>query len=202
LIQDVTRDLAESFDMDKPEGALVAKVLPESPAERAGIQVGDVIAEFNGRNVLSSSNLPPIVGSTPVGKRVPVVVMRSGKNVKLKVTLGELPDEGEQLASRAEEEAARTSRLGVAVVELTAEQRAELELEEAGVLVAGVEKGPAADAGLRKGDVILRINNRPVASVKAFEAVVKDLPAGKSVPVLLQRRGGPIFMALKVPEQE
>ena len=201
IIQDVTRDLAESFSMDKPQGALVAKVLPDSPAQSSGIQVGDVIVNFNGREVVSSTNLPPIVGSTPVGKKVPVRVMRDGKSKQLYVKLGELPDQEPQQASAAPSQMSKTSRLGIAVMDLSAEQRAELELDKQGVLVEGVEAGAAADAGIRKGDVILRLNNEAVTGSKQFAKLVKALPAGKSVPVLVQRRGGPTFMAMKVPEE-
>ncbi len=202
IIQDVTRELAESFGMGKPQGALVSKVLPDSPAEKSGLKVADVIMEFNGHEVISSTDLPPIVGTTPVGKKVPVLVMRDGKQVRINVKLGELPDQEPKLAADESAKATRTSRLGIAVVDLTKEQRTELELEKEGVLVEAVEKGAAADAGIRQGDVILRMNNRAVKNASDFKAMVKDLPAGKSVPVLVQRRGGPTFLALKVPKSE
>ncbi len=200
IIQDVTRELAESFGMSKPQGALISKVLPDSPAEKNKLQVGDVILEFNGKRVISSTDLPPIVGSTPVGDKVPVLVMRDGKRTTLKVQLGELPDEDRKVASTETPKATKTSRLGVSVADLSPQQREELELESGGVLVEQVEKGAAADAGIRQGDVILRLNNEPVKDARDFGKQVKKLPAGKNVPVLVQRRGGPSFLALKVPK--
>ena len=202
LIQDVTRDLAESFGMKKPEGALVAKVLPDSPAAKAGLQVGDVIVSFNGKEIVQSSALPPVVGSTPVGKRVPVKVIRNGRKQTLWVVLGELPEKVAEIERAGESEVVQSNRIGAKVADLTAEQRKELELKEGGVLVEEVGPGAAAKAGIRSGDIILRIDGKPVKDVKSFEKMIDKLPAGKSVAVLVQRRGGPIFLALKVPEKK
>ncbi len=199
LIQDVTLDLAESFGMSKPQGALIAKVMPDSPAQEAGLQVGDVVLAFNGKQIDRSSSLPPVVGSTPVGKRVPIKVMRDKRTQTLWIKLGELPDKDKKIAKAAESKVASDNRLGVQVADLTADQRKELDLE-GGVLVDGVGEGPAAHAGIRQGDIIVRINNTPIQDVEQFEKMIRKLPAGKSVPVLVQRRGGPIFLALKVPK--
>ncbi len=201
LIQDVTLDLAESFGMSKPQGALIAKVMPDSPAEKAGLQVGDVVLAFNGKEIDRSSSLPPIVGRTPVGKRVPVKIMRNKRTQTLWVKLGELPDKDKQIAKAAESKVASDNRLGVQVADLTEDQLKELELD-GGVLVEEIGEGPAADAGIRQGDIILRIDGKAVKNVDQFEKMIKKLPAGKSVPVLIQRRGGPIFLALKVPKKD
>jgi serine protease Do len=201
LIQDVTLDLAESFGMSKPQGALIAKVLPDSPAEQANFQVGDVVLEFNGKEVERSSSLPPVVGSTPVGKKVPVKVMRDGRAQTLWVKLGELPEQDRQIAKAKESKTKSDNRLGVLVADLTKEQLDELELD-GGVLVEQVDQGAAADAGVRQGDVIVRIDNKPVKDVDEFEKMMKQLPAGKSVAILVQRRGGPIFLAMKVPPEK
>ncbi|WP_455205674.1 DegQ family serine endoprotease [Kaarinaea lacus] len=202
LIQDVTRELAESFDMDKPRGALIAKVLPNSPAEEYGFMVGDIVTSFNGRNILRSSNLPPVVGLTPVGKEVDVEILRDGKVKKLKIKIGELPEEDQQLASSTEiaPKEAKDNRLNVAVADLSGEQRKQLDIKENGVIVKNIDSGPARKAGVRKGDVILMINNEDVKNAKQFKELIEDLPVGKSVPLLIQRRGGPVFLALKVPE--
>ncbi|VAW79364.1 HtrA protease/chaperone protein [hydrothermal vent metagenome] len=199
LIQDVTLDLAESFGMSKPQGALIAKVMPNSPAEKAKFQVGDVVLAFNGKEIDRSSSLPPVVGSTPVGKRVPVKVMRNKRSQTLWIELGELPDKDKKIAKAAESKVTSDNRLGVQVADLTADQRKELDLE-GGVLVDSIGEGPAANAGIRQGDIILRINSELVKDVDQFEKMIKKLPVGKSVPVLVQRRGGPIFLALKVPK--
>ena len=201
LIQDVTRELAESFGMEKPEGALIAKVLPESPAEKAGFEVGDIVLEFGGRHVNRSSELPPIVGSTQVGDRVPVQILRNGKSRTLNVLIAELPEEDElKLASRAPEEGATADKLGLTVIDLTEEQREKHEIKEHGVLVEKVKSGPASRAGVREGDIILMLNNTKVKDSDHFKELAKDLPKEKAVSVLVQRQGNPIFLALKADE--
>lgn len=149
LIQDITLDLAESFGMKQPRGALVAKVLPDSPARAAGIKVGDVIVTFNGKDIKNSASLPPIVGSTKVGVYVPVKVIRNRKEVVVKVKLGELPDD--DAITRADKPAAETTnRLGMSVVDLTDEQKEELELDK-GVLVQQLVDGAASRGGDSQG---------------------------------------------------
>lgn len=202
LIQDVTRELAESFGMKKPRGALVAKVLPDSPAEKAGFEVGDVVIKFDNKKIVRSSNLPPVVGITPVGKNVTVEILRKGKKKKLTVNLGELPDKDEQLASIAEPKLTEDNKLNISVVDLTGEQRKNLEIKENGVLVSKVSSGPARKAGVRRGDVILMINNTDIKDTDHFKDVIEKLPTGKSVPLLVQRRGGPVFLALKLSDKD
>ncbi len=201
LIQDVTRELAESFGMEKPIGALVARVLPDSPAEKAGFEVGDIIVEFDGREVESSAALPPMVGSTRVGSEVKVKIIRNGKPRTLDVTISELPEDDEITLSRGDGGAqnVKIGRLNMLVSDLTEDRKEELE-EEGGVFVEAVKTGPASRAGLRRGDIILKFNNTDVRSVKHFKELVKAVPEGKPVPVLIQRRGSPIFLALKIEE--
>ncbi len=198
LIQDVTRDLAESFGMDRPRGALVAKVLPDSPAEKAGIQVGDVIVAFDGRDILRSSDLPPLVGMTAPGTEVKVKVIREGRKRTLRVKVGELREEEVRASEGPKERVIKD--LALTVADLTEEQRKKLgEEHEGGVLVVGVKAGPARDAGIQRGDVIVMLDNRPVESADQLQELVKELPRGRSVPVLVIRRGGPIFLALRIP---
>jgi serine protease Do len=201
LIQDVTRELAESFGMDKPRGALIAKVLPNSPAEKHGFEVGDIVTKFNGHEIIRSSNLPPVVGLTPVGKNVDVEILRNGKVKTLEIRIGELPEEEQKIASASSVEESEDNRLNVVVADLTAEERQDLDIKENGVVVTRIGSGPARKAGIRKGDVILMINNQDVKSADQFKSMVEGLPVGKSVPLLIQRRGGPVFLALKVPEE-
>ena len=203
LIQDVTRDLAESFGMDRPGGALVARVLPDGPAQKAGFQVGDVVIEFNGQPVADSASLPPIVGNTPIGRKIPVKIMRDGKPQTLTVTIGELPEEEE--ASEAGSGATpgkgyTDERTKLTVADLTAEQKEQIEGDVRGVLVTDVKRGPAMRAGMRRGDLLQRLNNVEINTVADFKRVVEGLQPGKSVPVLVQRRGSPIFFALKLAE--
>jgi len=199
LIQDVTRELAESFGMDKPRGALVAKVLPGSPAEKAGIEVGDIVTKFDGKEIVRSTNLPPLVGISPVGKKMDVEILRKGKVKKLRVKLGELPED-DVVAAGGSTQSATEGRLKLEVVDLNDAQREKLEIKQGGVLVKRVQAGPARRAGVRRGDVILQIDNVEVKGAKHFAEISADLPAGKSVPLLVQRRGGPVFLALKVEE--
>ncbi|MGB5177972.1 MAG: DegQ family serine endoprotease [Gammaproteobacteria bacterium] len=201
LIQDVTLDLAESFGMKRPRGALVAKVLPDSPALGAGIEVGDVIVEFNATAVIKSSSLPPIVGSSEVGVKLPVTVIRNGREKTLYVKLGELPDDQNIAQGRAKPETKSTDRLGFTVVDLSDKEKEELQVSE-GVLVSYLAPGAASKAGIRKGDIILAIDNRAVKDVRHFEKLVNDLPAGKSVALLVQRDGSPTFLAIKVPAED
>lgn len=196
-IQDVTRELAESFGMQRPIGALVAKVITGSPAEKADLQIGDVIVEYNGQEIETSGDLPPLVGMTPINQLAKLKVIRQGDKHIVTVKIGLLPEQDGQITLT--KKTPRTSnRLGVAVVDLTEEQREQLQVMKNGVLVQEVGKGPAAQAGIQRGDVILRIANNIVRNVADFDKIVKDLPVGKSIAVLIQRRGNPVFLALKV----
>ncbi|MDH5784759.1 MAG: DegQ family serine endoprotease [Chromatiales bacterium] len=200
LIQDVTRELAESFEMDKPAGALVAQVLEESPAGKAGIKVGDVIIEFNGEKLHYSSDLPPMVGRTRVGSDATVKVLRDGKTRTLKVRIGELPAEEALQKSSGKPKKITTDRLGLSIIELSKEQRKELDIRKGGVVVEQVTEGAAAAAGIQRGDVIVKLNNLDVEDAASFRKQVDGLPSGRSIPVLVIRRSGPLFLALRVPE--
>lgn len=201
LIQDVTRELAESFEMDHPHGALIAKVLPGGPAEKAGIEVGDIVVKFNGGKVSFSSDLPPLVGSTLVDTTVSVDIIRRSKHKAIQVKISELPTDDEVIAktttipSQLDENA-----LNIIAKDLTDEQIKELDLEDNGVLVEKIGVGPAQKAGIRLGDIILLLNNIKIKDSSHFYDIVKELPKGRSIPVLIQRRGGPIFLALKLDE--
>ncbi|WP_414675483.1 DegQ family serine endoprotease [Methylocaldum sp.] len=200
-VQDVTRELAESFGMKKPQGALVSRVLPKSPAEAGGIQIGDVITEFNGQEVVGSSSLPPMVGMTKVGETAAVKIIRQGSTRDVKIKIGALPeDEGALLGAEEAPGAQTFDRLGLSVSNLTVEQREQLEISQHGVLVQAVNPGPAYDAGIRRGDVILRIQDQIIKDVNHFNDVVKGLPKGKSIAVLVQRRGGSLFLAMKLKD--
>ncbi len=195
-IQDVTRELAESFGMDRPHGALVAKVIKDSPAEKAGLLIGDVIVEFNGRVVETSGELPPVVGMSSVDDKVKVKVFRGGRKQTIKVVIGLLPNNA--VLAEAEETEMTSNRLGLVVKALTSEQREQWDIKKNGVVVQDVKPGAAYDVGIRPGDVILRIQNNVVRDMADFDKIVKKLPAGQSVAVLIQRQGSPVFLALKI----
>lgn len=198
-IQDVTRELAESFGMKKPHGALVAKVIPGGPAEQAGVQIGDIITEFNDQVIDHSADLPPMVGITPINDSATLKIIRQGENRTLHFNVGLLPDEDEKLAA-AKSNASKSpaNQLGITVSELTPDQRQLLQIPHNGVLVQEVMKGASRDAGLQRGDVILRIQNTIVRDLNDFDKIVKKLPVGVSIAVLIQRQGNPVFLALKL----
>ena len=196
-IQDVTRQLAESFGMKKPQGALVARIIPNSPAEKAGLQIGDIITEFNDQAIETSADLPPMVGITPINEEAKLTIIRQGDTETLNFKVGLLPDE-EQKMPLHKVDSKPSNKLGIRVVDLTDEQREALENIKNGVLVQDVEPGSAADAGVQPGDVILRVQNNVIRNTSDFDKMVKNLPVGKSVAVLIQRRGSPVFLALKI----
>ena len=201
LIQDVNRELAESFGMKQPRGAVVLRVLPDSPAAKAGFKVGDVVVEFDGKKIYRSSDLPLAVGQADIGSKSTVTVIREGKSKTLKVTIAELPPEEELAEAQPSQPGkAKTDKLGLGVETLSSEQREQMELGKRGVIVRNVEAGPARSAGIRPGDIILVINNQDITSAEQFAKLVKDLPAGKSVPVLIQRGDSPVFLPLKIPD--
>ncbi|EGV52433.1 DegQ family serine endoprotease [Candidatus Endoriftia persephone] len=202
LIQDVTRDLAESFGMQHPQGALVARVLPGSPASKAGLQVGDVILSYNGTKLKSSSDLPPLVGASPIDRPVAVTVQRGGRTLEVMVQIGELPAEDAIELAETHAPKVMSNRLGLMVSDLSREQRSELAVPPyQGVMVDSVTGEAARVAGIQEGDVILMINERKVESVQQFNQLVAELPANKTVAVLVHRRSGPIFLALRMPAE-
>ena len=199
LIQDVTRELAESFGMAKPQGALVARVLDGSPAESAGFEVGDILLSFDGHTIDRSSDLPPIVGRTRVGREITVEILRGGESMTLMVTTDELPAEDEiQVTAAGTPDDVEATELGLVVRDMTDEERASVDISEQGVVVSKVSVGPAEQAGIRAGDLILMLNSEKVGNSDDFARLVAELPQGKAVSVLVQRQGNPIFLALKL----
>jgi len=192
VIQEVTADLAESFGLDRPRGALVAQVQADSPAAKAGLQAADVILLFNGKPVENSGDLPRMVGMAKPGSKIPLLLWRKGRTQELLVVLGELPGE-EQIAGKSGK---TYSRGGLALSELTADQRRELKIDH-GLLVEEVT-GDAARAGIRVGDVILAVNNGKVATVEAFRKAIGGVPKGKSAAILVRRGDGSLYIPLKL----
>ena len=204
LIQDVNRELAESFGMKKPMGAVVLRVVPDSPAEKAGFKEGDVVVEFAGRTIHRQSDLPLAVSSYPVGKEAEVKIIREGKTRTLTVKTGELPPE-EELAkvapgSTPDSSSAETT-LGMVLEPLTDKQRERLGIrDKRGVVVKEVHDGPAGEADIRPGDVILMINHMNVTSPKQFRELAEDLPRDKLLPMLVQRGKSPLFMTIRLDD--
>lgn len=192
VIQEVTADLADSFGLDRPRGALVSQVQEDSPAQKAGLQSADVILTFDGKNVENSRDMPRMVGQSKPGTKIPVQVWRKGQIQDLSVVLGELQAEG----AAADKSSKSFSRGGLALAELNKEQQRELAIDH-GVLVEDA-RGDAARAGIRVGDVILAVNNIKVASVDSFRKAMAAVPAGKSAALLVRRGEGSMYIPLKI----
>jgi len=202
IIQDVTRELAESFGLKKPQGALISRVLDDSPADKAGFEAGDVILKFNGKRIPTSSDLPPIVGRSPIGKSIPVEVMRNNKRTTIRVTIEELPDDEDIIKTASSPGRLIDERLAIEVADLDESQREQYGVDKDGVIVINLEQGSAALAGVRRGDIILTINNKKVENAKHFLDLAKELPIDKAIPILVQRGEGAIFIALRIEEDE
>lgn len=195
LIQEVNRDLALSFGLDKPMGALIAQASATGPAGKAGIQPGDIIVRFNGREVERSSALPPMVGLVQPGETVPVELVRDGRVMTLDVTIEELPDAPEIASSRAQSSA--TTVAGMAVEQAPSELLQELGLQS-GVVVTDVSDDPARAAGLRQGDVITQIGGAEIDGVRTLRDVIESLPRDRPIPVLVVRGGNSTFLTLRL----
>jgi serine protease Do len=181
-IQELSADLAKSFGLSEPRGALVSSVEKDGPADKAGFGTGDVILEFDGKAVSDSRQLPLIVSAVKPGRDAGVRVWRDGREQTLHVTVGEL--QPEKLAA-AGSQTGETGKLGLAVQDLSPEHRKQLDVT-GGVLVGGVD-GPAARAGLRQGDVVIAVNGEQIESAKQFKTLVDKAPGGKPVALLIQR---------------
>lgn len=191
-IQSIDQDLASSFGLDTPAGALVSKVMEDSPAEKSGIKAGDIILKFNGKKIKKSADLPPLVGEVAVGRSVDVVVLRKGKETTLSVKIGEL-DEGQPKVAKKGKPSVNK---GLSVRNLTAKQQRELKIDT-GVIVVGVAAGSKAeDAGFRLGDVIVNIGDQAIESKKDFEKALQGKHKDKPVAVLVIRDERSLFIPL------
>ena len=194
-IQNLNQELADSFDMEKPDGALVASVQPSSPADKAGVQAGDIIVGFDKSAVNSADHLPILVGSTPVGAEVMMTVLRGGAEKTLEVKIDRLDDGSEPQKVSATKE---SGALGLAVAPLTSEEREAAKLGAEGVAVRNVEPGtPAAEAGIRAGDVILSVNNTMVSTPAELKSKVQSADKERPMAMLIVREGRKQFVAVK-----
>lgn len=201
VIQEVTGELAESFGLSKPQGALVNSVEKGGPADRAGIEASDVILEFDGVDVESSVDLPRIVGQTKPGSKVTVKVWRKGKSKNIPITVGEITDDraSSQPQPAPPSKADNTiDKLGLTVSDLSSQEREQLGVS-GGVKIEKVE-GPGARAGLRRGDVVLALNNNDVESVDQFQALMAEYQKARSVALLVRRGQGAIYVPIRLDD--
>ena len=196
-IQAVNSELAKSFGLDKPRGALVGNVDDSGPAAKVGVQTGDIITRFDGHEVESSSDLPALVGGTPIGRNVELKVLRDGHEVTLHPVIASLKDEA-RVASADDAKQGKVL-LNIEVQPLDAEMRKQHKVREGGVIVAQVNAGPAAHAGITAGDIILKVGSKSVEDPTQFIKLVQALPRGKPVAFLIERDGARLYMAVNIP---
>jgi serine protease Do len=193
LIQDVNNELAESFGLDRSNGALISRVLPDSPAEKAGLKSGDIILGFNGQSIAHSGELPYIVGQMKAGEKVKAKVYRDGKEQTISVTLDARPNDPKVIAQSQQDQ----NRLGMIVGEVPADMAKKFEID-GGVVIEQILGGTAARNGLQQGDVITMLNGKRINSVVEFGDIAKDIPNGRSVPMRVIRQGYPMFIPFKI----
>jgi len=199
-VQTVSPEMAKAFGLSEPKGALVAEVHADTPAEKAGIKREDIIIEFNGQPINEMNELPRLVAATPPGTSATVKVLRAGKEKTFTLTVTELKEE------RLAKEPATTdteSPIGLVVEDLDAEMARRLGLKETkGVVVINVVSGSAAaEAGLRRGDVVLEINGTAVPNTKTFKSIMTSLPKNSYARFLVKREGRTHFFAVEIPEK-
>jgi serine protease Do len=192
-VQEVNQALADSFDLPRPEGALVANVEAGSPAEKAGLKAGDVITRYGDQPIVASGDLPALVGMGTPGTTAKLEVIRQGKPQTMSVTLGGAQDKSAKTAKAGGD---KPGRLGLALRELTPQERKSAGMKGDAGLVVQQASGPAAMAGVQPGDVLLSVNGKPVAQVQQVREIVQASP--KSVALLVVRDGQQIFVPVRL----
>lgn len=199
-IQPVTPEIAEALGLDKPHGALVASVTPDSPAAKAGLKRGDVVTGFDGRDVADMHELPRLVAAVRAGSEVELTILRDGKEIERDVTVGRLDAGKVAMAPARDDGTLQSDKLGATLATLTDEARRSLSLAEdvTGVVVTGVDpSGPAAEKGLRPGDVIEQVDGRKVEKPADVAAAVEDGASKKAVLLLVNREGSTLFVGIR-----
>ncbi|MBT0653375.1 DegQ family serine endoprotease [Geomobilimonas luticola] len=192
-IQPVTQEIARSFNLDKPRGALISDIMAGSPAEKAGLRRGDIILSFAGKEIKDSRQLQLVVAETPVGQQVAVEIFRDGKTVKLSLATGNADSAA---ASKPRSTEAQASAFGLTVDELPRNRRAG---GLSGVIVSGVEEdGTAAEAGIRPGDIVTSVNQKKVGNLADYSRAMKEAEQRGSAILLVRRGDASIFFALRI----
>jgi serine protease Do len=201
-IQHISPDLLKAFNLTDTHGALVADVMSDGPAAKAGLQRGDVIVGFNGHTVQESTELPRMVAAMTPGTKVSVDILRSGKKLTIPVTLGTLTEEKEASAKLQTPDVEES--LGLRVEAITPELVRSLRLDNSkGVVVSQVApESPAAEAGIRRGDIVREINRQPVTDMESYTEATSRLTPDSPALFLLERRGGSSFYVALKPSKE
>ena len=200
MIQEVNKDLAESFGQEKPVGALVAEILTGSPAESSPLLPGDIILSVNDKAIEIASELPPIIGRIKPGNTAQLLIIREGKQKEISVIIGELPEDNQitSLPSLNDEQSDLTlNKLNITVTALSPSDSSRFNLYH-GVKVLDVMPGPGQSSGIARGDIITMINYEKITSVQQFVELTKDLPENKSLPMQIYRRGRSQFLPLRI----
>jgi serine protease Do len=197
-IQPVSQDLATAFGLDRPRGALVAGVTADSPADKAGIEAGDIVLGYDGKPIDQLGDLPALVGNTMPGHQAHLDVLRNGSESKIVVDVGEL-DQNATAQSEESTSDKTASTLHMTVSDPTASERRQLDLPQGGVVVRSIEQGPAAQAGIREGDVIVTFNRTPVENAEQFHTLVESTVPGKPFALLIHRGDQILYVAVRVP---
>ncbi len=200
VIQEVTHELAESFGLNKMSGALITAVEKGGPADKAGIQASDVILKFDGKLVGVSKDLPRMVAATQPGSKVAVQLWRKGATKEVSLTIAEMPGDGRVVrTSKNDSVGEQIARLGIGVVELTVEQKKQLEIE-GGLLIDEVRSGNIRSE-LQRGDIILALGNTPISGVEQLKGVLKTIPKGRNAALLVRRGEATSYIAIKLDEK-
>src|SRR3990170_2045082 len=202
-IQEVTPELAKSFGLKDKQGALVSSVNKDEPADTAGIKAGDIIIEFDGKEIKEVSDLPRNVASTPPGKTVKVKIMRDGKEKILTVTIGKMKEEeGEVAAAEEKEDKAPEKKFGLSVQSITPEIARRLDLKDTdGVVVTQIKpNSPAAASGIKSGDVIKEVNRKEVKNLKQYREALKAAAKDDTILFRIVRGGNTFYVAIKAKE--
>lgn len=205
VIQEMTEELAESFGLANHNGALVVSVQKDSPAEKAGIKVRDVILKFDGKDVTASSYLPRIVGNSKPGSQILMQVWRDGGIKMITIVVGDTHAESNaetnEVVQKKTPDIATVNRIGLTLSALTDDQKEELEIND-GVLVLSVMPGVAGSAGMNPGDVILGLNNKNIRSVKQFNQLLNKIESGRNIALLIKRGDMTSFLTMKLDDDE
>ncbi len=200
-MQSVDNEQAEALGMERPYGAIVSEVVAGSPAEKAGMRVGDVIVEVDGKTVENPGDLQSKISQLNPGETHKITVIREGDEKNLTVEIGEMPEDMDQLSS-AQQETIR--KFGMSLQNVTPDLAERYDLQvDSGVLVTEIERGSqAAEKGIQPGDIITHVGSKPVDDMKEYRKAIEEYEPGESFLLRLRRGENNLFVGLRVPEQE